>query len=153
MFSLIQSQHDVQNLYRRISTEIVKQKSRTMAKFANSNAVNMFDQMISLVKTYDNQIQTFINSLIYCTHLALDIVIYTMLRQLTDSDRPPFDNETSTVALHLQNFASFSGLFFKKYHYVDQIGLMTVLLNLVKQGETTTLVILRETMAKMYGWN
>ena len=54
----------------------------------------------------------------------------------------------------LTNIAQFAAIFFKKYNKVDVEPFFTYLLNKMRlDGEINYMVILREVVASMFGWN
>jgi THO complex subunit 2 len=63
------------------------------------------------------------------------------------------DNEAN-LAEWLSNLAEFAALFFKKYCNVDMSALLNYLLNRMRiDNEYNEMVILKEVIAKMFGWS
>ena len=78
---------------------------------------------------------------------------YTLVRHLSDSNSPSLDNEAN-IAQWIQNLSEFASLFFKKYCHVDMLGLLNYLLNQLRtKNEFVHMVILKEVIAKMFGWS
>lgn len=98
-------------------------------------------------------IEAQVQSLQYCSPLALDIVAYSFLRLVSDCNEDRLDKEAN-ISDWLQNLAEFAALFFKKYCQVDMVGILTYLLNRIKiDNEYNEMIILKEVIAKMYGWS
>lgn len=117
------------------------------------NSVVVVNTMITQAKNYNNMIETQINSLQYCNNLSLDIVGYSLVKSLSDSSEERLANE-ATVSEWLQNLAEFAAIFFKKYCRVDMTGLLAYLLNRMRfDNEYNETIILKEVIAKMFGWS
>lgn len=89
----------------------------------------------------------------HCTPLTLDMMAYTLLRHLSDSSLPVLDNDAS-VSSWLLNLAEFFAHFLKKNCSVDMVPLMTYFLNRMRFfNESTEMIILKEVIARMFGWS
>lgn len=88
-----------------------------------------------------------------CGPLQKDMVAYSLIRIISDTQEERLDNEANAQDW-LQNLAEYAALFFKKYCDVDMVGLMTYLLNrMIIDNEFNEMIILKEVMAKMFGWS
>jgi hypothetical protein len=151
--AMIETQTQVSKWQRRFSTENVRQSTRQVSKLASGNSLIVFDIIIKQAKQYDNQIESLNQSMANCNELSLDIFAYTLLRHISDAkDVNPYQD--SEVPPWLTNIAQFAAIFFKKYNKVDIEPLFTYLLNKMRlDGEINYMVILREVVASMFGWN
>ena len=61
------------------------------------------------------------------------------------------------VSAILNNLANLTGLFFKKNHQVDLMGLLVYLINSLRKGDpaqgSVKSVVLKEIISKMSGWS
>ncbi len=90
-----------------------------------------------------------------CNELSLDVFAYTLLRHISDSkDHAYTSSKDSEIPPWLTNIAQFAAIFFKKYNKVDIEPLFTYLLNKMRMDhEINQMIILREVVASMFGWN
>ena len=90
----------------------------------------------------------------YCSELSLDVVAWTLIRIVSDAREEERLDKEANVVDWLSNLAEFAALFFKKYCQVDMRGLLEYLLNRMRMDqEYNEMVILREVIAKMFGWS
>jgi len=88
-----------------------------------------------------------------CNELSLDVFAYTLLRHISDAKEINVSKD-SEIPPWLTNLAQFASIFFKKYNKVDIEPLFTYLLSKMRiDGEINQMVILREVVASMFGWN
>ena len=78
---------------RRVSTETAKPNARALAKYATGNGLIIFDTMMGSAKQYDNMIEAMVTTLSNCGDLALDMMSYTLLRQLSDTKSESLESE------------------------------------------------------------
>jgi len=98
-------------------------------------------------------IETQINGLAHAQDLSLDIMAFTIVKQLVDSTESMLDAEAN-VAPWLQNLTEFASQFFKKYHSVDMLGLLTLLLHKMRDEDSYILgFVLHQLIVKLFGWS
>ena len=151
--AMIETQTQVSKWQRRFSTENVRQSTRQVSKLASGNSLIVFDIIIKQAKQYDNQIESLNQSMANCNELSLDIFAYNLLRHISEAKDVGLYHD-SEVPPWLTNIAQFAAIFFKKYNKVDIEPLFTYLLNKMRlDGEINYMIILREVVASMFGWN
>jgi hypothetical protein len=112
----------------RLNTDQMKQMSKQLSKIATGNALIVFELIVCNAKSYDNMIDAQIQSIANCQELSLDIMAFTITKHLADTNEETLDDE-SNVQQWLNYLTKFASSFFKKYHNVEMVGLLTYLLH------------------------
>ncbi|CDW79776.1 tho complex subunit 2-like [Stylonychia lemnae] len=150
---MVEVQEGIRQWQKRLSIETVKLNARQLAKLASGNALIVMNTVLSYAKNYRNMIEAQIQSLSLFGPLQLDMVAFSLVRLISDSPEQRLDSEANPNDW-LQNLAEYSALFFKKYCQVDMVGLLTYLLNKMRyDNEFNEMIILKEVIAKMFGWS
>jgi len=83
----------------------------------------------------------------------MDIMTFTLVRNLADSTDPPLDKEANT-ACWLNNLSEFASSYFKKFWNVDMLSIFTYLDNrMTNNNEFEQMYMFKEIISKMFGWS
>lgn len=146
------SNKDTQKWLKRISRGNAKQTGKLLAKLSHSNPCILFDLVFIAIKSYENQIQSIITSLTSCTPLALDIVVYVLLRHMSETNKKKLEVDGG-VASWMNNLASFAGQFFRKYYWADSRSIFHYVCGKLKAGSAEEIIVLSEIMSRMTGYS
>ena len=69
----------------------LRQKSRPLTKAASGNAIIAFDTLMTNAKAYDNQIEAQIQAISHSQDLSLDIMAFTIVKHLADTNEATLD--------------------------------------------------------------
>lgn len=96
-----ESERDVKNLLRRLSTENVKSLGKVFARIAHTNPCVIFSVALNQVQSYDNLIVPVVEAARYLSDLSYDVFTFSLLDALCSGKTKTKDDGTS-VALWLQ---------------------------------------------------
>jgi hypothetical protein len=131
----------------------MRQISKQLSKIASGNALIVFELIVNNAKSYDNMIEAQMQAIANCQELSLDIMGFTITKHLADSTEQALDDEAN-VEKWLNYLTKFASCFFKKYHNVDIVGLLTFLLHRQRDEDNFLLgYVLNQIIAKMFGWH
>jgi THO complex subunit 2 len=146
------SNKDTQKWLKRVSRGNAKQTGKLLAKLSHSNPCILFDFLFMAIKSYENQIQSIITSLTSCTPLALDIIVYVLLRHMSEIDKEKLEPDGG-ITPWLNNLSSFAGQFFRKYYWADPKSIFHYVCGKLKTGCTEGIVVISEVMTRMTGYS
>ena len=131
----------------------MRQISKQLSKIASGNALIVFELIVNNAKSYDNMIEAQMQAIANCQELSLDIMGFTITKHLADSTEQALDDEAN-VEKWLNYLTKFASCFFKKYHNVDIVGLLTYLLHRQRDEDNFLLgFLLNQIIAKLFGWH
>lgn len=137
-------------ILRRLSRENAKYLGRKLGKLMIQFPLKSSEIILEQVEAYPNMIQPIVDSLKYCSHLALDILLYQLMLRLSSS-RHKLKDDGQHVALWFSALSSFTGAFCKRYQNIDLQVIMQYIMNKLKDGQSFDLLILRELIRNMSG--
>ena len=117
-----------------LTKENIRSNGRKLGSLSNSNPAVVFDIMIRVLISYDNQIPSFISSLSYCSYLSYDVISFIILKILSDPNRENLNQSSGDISSWLMNLANLTGSFYKKFHWVELGGIMCYIVNKLKTG-------------------
>jgi THO complex subunit 2 len=141
---------EVRGRLKRLSKENTRLIGRHLAKSVHSNPIVVAAFILSQIESFDNLIQPIVDSLRYANPLALDVLAWSILKQLTGS-RPKLQPDGTHHEKWLSSVATFTGTFFRKFPQTDISGLLVFLVSKLAQGECLDLLVLKELLNKMGG--
>eukprot|EP00826_Nyctotherus_ovalis_P047430 TRINITY_DN5453_c0_g1_i8.p1 TRINITY_DN5453_c0_g1~~TRINITY_DN5453_c0_g1_i8.p1 ORF type:complete len:1085 (+),score=310.03 TRINITY_DN5453_c0_g1_i8:465-3719(+) len=146
------SNKDAQEWLKRVSRGNAKQTGKLLAKLSHSNPCILFDFLFIAIKSYENQIQSIITSLTNCTPLALDIIVYILLRHISETGKEKLEVDGG-ISSWMNNLASFAGQFFRKYWWADPKSIFHYVCGKLKIGSAEDIIVLSEIMSRMTGYS
>ena len=88
-----------------------------------------------------------------CQDLSLDMMAFTITKHYADANELMLDDE-GNVQQWLNYLTKFTSSFFKKYHHVEILGLLTFLLHRQREeGNFLLGYVLNQLIVKMFGWS
>ncbi|GEM11852.1 tho2 protein [Rhodotorula toruloides] len=148
-----EAERDVKSLLRRLSTDNVKKLGKSFARIAHTNPAVIFAVALNQVQSYDNLIIPVVEACRYLTDLGYDIMAYSILDALSAS-KPKTKEDGTSIAMWLQGLATFTGHVYRRW-IVMAPSLWVILQYLVNQlvsGNSKDLVVLRELIGRMTGF-
>ena len=136
---------------KRLNNEKARENGRMLGRISCGNPLITFDLVLSSLRSYGNLIDPTLVALNYCSPLTLDCIAYTVFRHMVDFNKDKIQ-DNGIVSVWLQNLASFTGQFLKKFYNVDLQGIFKYLLNLMLLGQTPEMRLLKDIWMQMSGW-
>ena len=167
---VVQTLNETNKWLKRLAKDKIKHNGRTLGKLSHNNPVFIFNEIIKSVKSYPNQITSMIGALNYSSNLSLDINLFTVLRHVSDSGKEKLKQNDANLEGWLINLASYTGLFLRKNYNVtiiffiyfvknnfmqkvDITGIFVYLCNRLGNNQTLDLILMKEIIAKMSGYD
>jgi THO complex subunit 2 len=126
---------------------------KSISALTNSNPVIVFDNIIRLLTTYDNQINLFMQTLSFISNLSYDVITYIISKVLADPTTEKLHQRSGEISSWFKYFCYFVGCFYKKYHFAEFSGIFYFLCNQLKNNPSSIidLYIIKEILDKMSG--
>ena len=112
----------------------MKQLAKQIKKMSCGNALITFSLMANDAKNYENMHEAQLLAIAACGELSFDIVAFSCLSKLADTNDSHFDVE-GNYAKWLQNITEFAGSFFKRYPNVEITPLFIYLCHMIRDEE------------------
>lgn len=135
----------------RLSKDKLKQNSRSIGKFSHNNPFIVFHEFVKRVKSYPNQISSLISANSYSSALSQDIIIFFILRHLSDIEKTKLNKVDALLEQWLLNIANYAGNFLKKNYSVDLMGFFTYICQRLLKHDVNDVILLKEIFSKMSG--
>jgi cell division protein FtsB len=130
-----------------LSKENQRPHGRLLGILTNGNPTIVFDNVIRLLTSYDNQINVFMQTLSFCSSLSYDVITYIICKILADPNKEKLNETNGDMNSWFRYFAYFIGHFFKKFHFAEFSGIFYFLTNRLKNFEND---ILKEIVIEQY---
>ena len=137
-------------ILRRLSPENVKYLGRKLGKLMIQFPLKSSEIILEQIEAYPNMIQPVVDSLKYCSNLALDVMLYRLVLRLSSS-RSKLKDDGQHVSLWFSALSSFTGIFCKRYQNVELQVIIQYIMNKLKDGQSLDLLVLRELIHSMSG--
>ena len=135
-----------------LTKENQRQHGRILGIISNGNPLIVFDNIIRLLTSYENQINIFIGALSFCSNLSYDVITFVICKILCDKRYPKIDINSCQIMNSFKNFAYFIGCFYKKYYTVEIKGVLIYIINKFKNDEIgIEIFVLKELIERMSG--
>ena len=151
VYNMWVTEKDTLDWWKRLNNEKARENGRMLGRISCGNPLITFDLVLSSLRSYGNLIDATLIALNYCSPLTLDWIAYTVFRHMIDFNKDRIQ-DNGIVSSWLQNLASFTGQFLKKFYTVDINGIFKYLLNLMMWGQTPEMRLLRDICMQMSGW-
>lgn len=140
---------DTRRLLKRLAKENLKQLGRMVAKLAHANPMTVLRTIVHQIEAYKDMITPVVDAFKYLTQLEYDILEYVVIERLAQGGRDKLKEDGLNLSDWLQSLASFWGHLCKKYPSMELRGLFQYLVNQLKKGVGTELVLLEELVQQM----
>ncbi|CAL9126100.1 unnamed protein product [Musa textilis] len=140
---------DTRRILKRLAKENLKQLSRMVAKLAHSNPMTVLRTIVQQIEAYKDMITPVVDAFKYLTQLEYDMLEYVVIERLVQGGRSKLKDDGLNLSDWLQSLASFWGHLCKKYPSMELRGLFQYLVNQLKKGMGTELVLLQELIQQM----
>ena len=141
--------------FKTVTPDTVKQKGRILGNISHNNPGLVFKMANYVMKNYSNLIEPIVNALSYSSNLSLDMIIFLVLRDLSNSSYEEKASEQfmrdGTISDVHGNFSTFLGHFLRKYYTVDLTSIFSFLTERLLKKQYLDLIILREIISNMSG--
>lgn len=141
-----------------LSKENQRPHGRLLGILTNSNPTIVFDNVIRLLTSYDNQINVFMQTLSFCSSLSYDVITFIISKILADPHKEKLNETNGDMNSWFRYFAYFIGHFFKKFHFAEFSGIFYFLTNRMKIFENDEMkeivieqYVIKEIIEKMSG--
>ncbi|KAI8905965.1 transcription factor/nuclear export subunit protein 2-domain-containing protein [Gorgonomyces haynaldii] len=142
--------NDARYIINRLSKETMKLYARQIAKLCHPNPVIAFSYLIKHVQAYENMIVHIVDATKHLTPFELDVLVWVVIEQLSDSTRSRVEENGQTVPMWLKNLSVFTGLLFKR-HNLELDGILHYITNQLSNESVFDLIVLLELMGNMTG--
>ncbi|VAH85576.1 unnamed protein product [Triticum turgidum subsp. durum] len=146
--SLLQGKQQ-RRLLKRLAKENLKQLGRMVAKLAHANPMTVLRTIVQQVEAYRDMINPVVDAFKYLTQLEYDILQYIVIERLAQGGREKVKDDGLNLSDWLQCLASFWGHLCKKHHSMELKCLFQYIVNQLKKGLGTELVVLEELIQQM----
>ncbi|XP_078167250.1 THO2 isoform X2 [Carex rostrata] len=140
---------DTRRILKRLAKENLKQLGRMVAKLAHANPMTVLRTIVQQIEAYRDMIMPVVDAFKYLTQLEYDILEYVVIERLAQGGRDKLKEDGLNFSDWLQSLASFWGSLCKKYPSMELRGLFQYLINQLKKGSGTELVLLEELIEQM----
>ncbi|RSH93955.1 hypothetical protein EHS25_006608 [Saitozyma podzolica] len=124
--------------------------ARALAKLSHTNPCALWTTAVQQVKSYSNIGQYIVEAGRYMTQLSMDVATFTLVDTLSD-DTAPRVTENGSVAMWLENLATFVGDFNRRFAQMDLEPVLQFVINRLMRGESNDLTILQSLLSVMSG--
>ncbi|KAH9314243.1 hypothetical protein KI387_022870 [Taxus chinensis] len=140
---------DTRRILKRLAKDNLKQLGRMVAKIAHANPMTVLRTIVHQIEAYKDMIAPVVDAFKYLTQLEYDVLEYVVIERLAQGGREKLKEDGLNLSDWLQSLASFWGHLCKKYPSMELRGLFQYLVNQLKRGEGTELVLLQELIYQM----
>ncbi|KAK9750246.1 hypothetical protein RND81_02G181900 [Saponaria officinalis] len=140
---------DTRRILKRLAKENLKQLGRMVAKLAHANPLTVIRTIIQQIEAYRDMITPVVDAFKYLTQMEYDVLEYVVLERLSHTGRSKLKDDGLNLSDWLQYLASFWGHLCKKYPSMELRGLFQYLINHLKRGNGTELILLQELIQQM----
>ncbi|KQK15799.1 hypothetical protein BRADI_1g24950v3 [Brachypodium distachyon] len=140
---------DTRRLLKRLAKENLKQLGRMVAKLAHANPMTVLRTIVTQVEAYRDMINPVVDAFKYLTQLEYDILQYIVIERLAQGGREKVKDDGLNLSDWLQCLASFWGHLCKKHLSMELKCLFQYIVNQLKKGLGTELVVLEELIQQM----
>ncbi|XP_020177140.1 THO complex subunit 2 isoform X1 [Aegilops tauschii subsp. strangulata] len=140
---------DTRRLLKRLAKENLKQLGRMVAKLAHANPMTVLRTIVQQVEAYRDMINPVVDAFKYLTQLEYDILQYIVIERLAQGGREKVKDDGLNLSDWLQCLASFWGHLCKKHLSMELKCLFQYIVNQLKKGLGTELVVLEELIQQM----
>ncbi|KAM3353633.1 hypothetical protein ACQJBY_024659 [Aegilops geniculata] len=140
---------DTRRLLKRLAKENLKQLGRMVAKLAHANPMTVLRTIVQQVEAYRDMINPVVDAFKYLTQLEYDILQYIVIERLAQGGRERVKDDGLNLSDWLQCLASFWGHLCKKHFSMELKCLFQYIVNQLKKGLGTELVVLEELIQQM----
>ena len=143
MIKKVEIAEKVKYFRKRLSAKDSKSDARALIKFAIHNPVYVFNELLQQIAIMDNLIISFIDSLKYTSDFMHDIIIYLLIKRFSSS-RDKIKDDGINEVNWLQSLSTFLSHLYLKYENLDLDITIKYIINVLKNGQTADLVILKK---------
>ncbi|KAL9241909.1 hypothetical protein vseg_015966 [Gypsophila vaccaria] len=140
---------ETRRILKRLAKENLKQLGRMVAKLAHANPLTVIRTIIQQIEAYRDMITPVVDAFKYLTQMEYDVLEYVVLERLSHTGRSKLKDDGLNLSDWLQYLASFWGHLCKKYPSMELRGLFQYLINHLKRGHGTELILLQELIQQM----
>ncbi|GAB2226287.1 hypothetical protein Drorol1_Dr00022088 [Drosera rotundifolia] len=140
---------DTRRILKRLAKENLKQLGRMVAKLAHANPMTVLRTIVHQIEAYRDMINPVVDAFKYLTQLEYDVLEYVVIERLAQAGRDKLKEDGLNLSDWLQSLASFWGHLCKKYPSMELRGLFQYLVNQLKRGQGTELILLQELIQHM----
>ena len=141
--------HRARYFRKRIAAAKVKECSRLLVKFAENNALLVFELLLQQIQSFDNMIGPVTEIMKLLHPLAFDCVAFVLMKQLADEKKPKLSEDGMNENHWLQSLSTFAGVMYQRYPEVELTPLIQFVLNRLKSQESIDLLILKNLLVGM----
>eukprot|EP00536_Pseudo-nitzschia_multiseries_P015301 jgi/Psemu1/291937/fgenesh1_pg.854_\ len=140
---------------KRLSKDNIRDMSRQLAKVTHSNPLVVFATILSQIESYDNMVEVMVEAQRFVNPLGLDVLGHCVLGRLSGTsggmiNRNRLKEDGVNVSQWLQSLETFAGEFYKARPFVEFRGILSYLMERLKEGNIMELGMLR-TLLKVAG--
>mmetsp|Transcript_22674 Transcript_22674/g.46077 ORF Transcript_22674/g.46077 Transcript_22674/m.46077 type:complete len:883 (-) Transcript_22674:408-3056(-) len=139
---------------KRLSKDNIRDMSRQLAKVTHSNPLVVFATILGQIESYDNMVEVMVEAQRFVNPLGLDVLGHCVLGRLSGSggmiNRNRLKEDGVNVSQWLQSLEIFAGEFYKARPSVEFRGILSYLMEKLKDGNVMELGMLR-TLLKVAG--
>ncbi|XP_074309319.1 THO complex subunit 2 isoform X2 [Silene latifolia] len=140
---------DTRRILKRLAKENLKQLGRMVAKLAHANPLTVIRTIVQQIEAYRDMITPVVDAFKYLTQMEYDVLEYVVIERLSHTGRSKLKDDGLNLSDWLQYLASFWGHLCKKYPSMELRGLFQYLINNLKRGQGTELILLQELIQQM----
>jgi THO complex subunit 2 len=157
----IQAAKDARYSLKRLSKDTIRDVSRAVAKVCHSHPLVVFTTILGQIESYDNLVQVMVDAMRFVTPLSLDVLGFCVLGRLSGSgvsaggagvNRSRLKEDGVNVSQWLQSLESFTGALYKRFPFLELRGILSYIMNRLKDGHVMELGVLRTLLKTSGGW-
>ncbi|KAI9652269.1 MAG: THO complex subunit 2 [Trizodia sp. TS-e1964] len=145
------SRAETRDVLKRISKTTLKLMARQLAKVAYTSPGVVFSVAIGQIESYDNLVEVVVDCARYFTYLGYDVLNWSLMSSLGGRGRNRVQADGMLTSKWLTALSLFAGKIFKRYSHMSPAPVLQYVLEQLRKGNTTDLVLLKEITTSMAG--
>ncbi|KAG7531987.1 hypothetical protein FFLO_03926 [Filobasidium floriforme] len=144
-------QNTTKQTLKRMTSELNRAHARAIGKGSYSAPTALWQAILPQIMSYENMIDTVVESARYLSNLGWDVTMFMLLDALSDESKERVKSDGLTASAWLQAVSSFIGRLAKRYTAMPLEPLMQQIGNQLKRQSLADLITLKQLISKMSG--
>ncbi|PYH86497.1 hypothetical protein BO82DRAFT_300403 [Aspergillus uvarum CBS 121591] len=146
-----QARAETKDVLKRLSKTNIRPMARALAKIAYANPGIVINVAINQIESYENLIEVVVECARYFTYLGYDILTWALISSLGQKGRSRVQESGLLTSRWLNALSTFAGRTFKRYSVMDPAPLLQYVVEQLRQGNSTDLIVLEQLISSMAG--
>ncbi|KAF1981789.1 hypothetical protein K402DRAFT_385746 [Aulographum hederae CBS 113979] len=147
-----QANYQARSVLKRITKSNTKTMARTVSKTSNASPAVFHMQMLKQIQSYDNLIDSVVETLRYISSLSYDVLVWAILTTLGGTGRDQTASDGMAISPWLNALSRFIGRVFKRYaQLMSPNPVLRYVADLLHNGSSKALIVLEQIVYCMSG--